>query len=250
MVDLDGTVSEVGEAIPGAVDALRRLRDEGLPLRFVTNTTCRPRREVLGRLRGLGVEASEDELFTTATAASAWLAARGVRRIAAYVAESTLEDFAGFSLDDEAPEVVVVGDLGRDWTPDLLNKAFRQLLDGAELLALQKGRYWISDEGLVLDAGPWVSALEYAASTTATVVGKPSREFFEAATASMGLSIDQVAMVGDDIFNDVDGAQKAGAKGILVRTGKFRQDAVDRSGVIPDLIVQSLADLPLSLRRP
>jgi HAD superfamily hydrolase (TIGR01458 family) len=160
------------------------------------------------------------------------------------VAEATREDFAEFEIDDKTPQAVVVGDLGSAWTHDVLNAAFRQLLDGAELVALQKGRYWISDQGLTLDAGAWVAALEYAASVTAHVVGKPNREFFEAAVASMGLEIDEVAMVGDDIFNDVDGAQRAGAKGILVRTGKFRQDAVDRSEVKPELIVDSLADLP------
>jgi HAD superfamily hydrolase (TIGR01458 family) len=244
MLDLDGTISEVGEAIPGAIDALRRLREAGLPLRFVTNTTCRPRRDVLQRLRALGVEATMDELFTTTTAAVAWLIDRGIRRIAPCVADATKEDFAEFEFDEKQPQAVVVGDLGSAWTHDNLNAAFRQVLDGAELVALQKGRYWISEQGLTLDAGAWIAAIEYAASVTAHVVGKPNREFFEAAVASMGLSIDTVAMVGDDIINDVDGAQRAGAMGILVRTGKFRQDALDRSGVKPDLIVDSLADLP------
>jgi len=243
MIDLDGTISEVGEAIPGAVDALRRLREAGLPLRFVTNTTGRPRRDVLARIRALGVDATTEELFTTTTAAVAWLKGRGISRIATCVAEATREDFADFEIDDKTPQAVVVGDLGSAWTHDVLNGAFRQILDGAELVALQKGRYWISEQGLTLDAGAWVAALEYAASVTAHVVGKPNREFFEAAVASMGLNIDEVAMVGDDIFNDVDGAQRAGAKGILVRTGKFRQDAVDRSGVKPDLVIDSVADL-------
>jgi len=249
MIDLDGTISEVGKAVPGAVDALLRLREAGVPLRFVTNTTCRPRRDVLDRLRSLGVDATEDELFTTPSAAVAWLNDRGIRRIAPCVVDATLEDFAGFTFDREDPQIVVVGDLGPDWTYDVLNTAFRQLLEGAELLALQKGRYWISEDGLALDAGPWVAALEYASGVSAHVVGKPSREFFEAAAASMGLGIESVAMVGDDVFNDVDGAQRAGAKGVLVRTGKFRQDALDRSGVRPDLIVDSLADLPGQIER-
>jgi phospholysine phosphohistidine inorganic pyrophosphate phosphatase len=247
MIDLDGTISEVGKAIPGAIDALRRLREAGLPLRFVTNMTCRPRHDVLEQLRALGVEATMEELFTTTSAATAWLKQRDIRRIAPCVADATKEDFAEFTFDEEKPQAVVVGDLGSDWTHDNLNAAFRQLLDGAELVALQKGRYWISEQGLTLDAGAWIAALEYAASVSAHVVGKPNREFFEAAVASMGLSIDAVAMVGDDVFNDVDGAQRAGAKGILVRTGKFRRDALDRSGVKPDLIVDSLAILPEEL---
>ena len=258
MIDLDGTISEVGKAIPGAVDALRRLREAGLPLRFVTNTTCRPRSEVLDQLRSLGVDATTDELFTTTTAAVAWLKKHDIHSIAPCVAEATKEDFAEFAFDEKKPQAVVVGDLGSAWSHDILNAAFRQVIDGAELVALQKGRYWISEQGLTLDTGAWIAALEYAASVEAHVVGKPNREFFEAAVASMGLTIDSVAMVGDDIFNDVDGAQKVGAKGILVRTGKFRQDALDRSGVKPDLIVDSLADLPekwgqspfLSPRRP
>ncbi len=249
LLDLDGTVSEADHPLPGAPETIRELRDAGFALRFVTNTTRRPRRDVRLRLAAMGIDVADEELFTTPVAAAAWLDMRGVRRIAACLPEATLEDFAGFTIDEERPEAVVVGDLGRAWSFDRLNHAFRWLLAGAELVALQKNRYWKSAEGLVIDAGAWIAALEYASGKTARVVGKPSPEFFARAAASLGRDLAEVAMVGDDVANDVGGAQRAGARGILVRTGKFRQDELDRSGVTPDLIIDSLADLPHHLQR-
>jgi HAD superfamily hydrolase (TIGR01458 family) len=250
MIDLDGTLTEVGKIVPGVIEALGRLRQGGLSLRFVTNTTRRPQRQVLERMRELGIEAEPEELFTASTAAATWLAKRKMERIAPRVTQATMEDFSGFTFDESDPQAVVVGDLGSDWTFDVMNSTFRQLLAGAELVALQAGRFWITEDGPTIDAGAWITGLEYAAGVSAHVVGKPNREFFEAALASMGVRSDEVAMVGDDVFNDVDGAQRAGMTGALVRTGKFRQELLDRSGVTPDLILDSFADLPDRLTLP
>jgi HAD superfamily hydrolase (TIGR01458 family) len=164
------------------------------------------------------------------------------------VAPETLEDFAAFDLASGRPEVVVVGDLGELWTFGRLNRAFLHLMDGAALVALQRDRYWLRGDGLALDAGPFVAALEYATGKTATVCGKPSAEFYRAALASLGAWARErpadVVMVGDDLWGDVEGAQRAGLTAWMVRTGKFREDVVAASGIRPDRIIASVAELP------
>ncbi|MXZ71514.1 MAG: TIGR01458 family HAD-type hydrolase [Acidobacteria bacterium] len=247
LLDLDGTVYESGAAIPGAREAIDAIRLAGLPVRFATNTTRRPRRELVDRLRGFGIDVEPEEIITAPIAAATWLAAHGVRRVALHIAEATLAEFGGFTIDDERPDAVVIGDLGRDWTFDGLNRAFRQLQSGAHFVAMQKNRYWQTDGDLTLDAGPFVAALEYATGRDAIIVGKPSAAFFDGAAASMRLPVTDVAVAGDDINSDVRGAMAAGARGVLVRTGKFRAADLDGPGRSPDAVVDSLADLSVLL---
>src|SRR5690606_15046853 len=132
-------------------------------------------------------------------AAASWLRRAGLHRVALFVPAPTHEDFRDLEITDDEPAAVVVGDLGEAWSFEALNQAFRHLLGGARLVALQKNRYWRRPDGLALDAGPFVAALEYAASLEALVVGKPSREFFHLAAASMGVSPERVTVVGDDL---------------------------------------------------
>lgn len=247
LLDLDGTVYESGAAVPGAREAIGAIRRAGLPVRFATNTTRRPRRELVGRLRGFGIDVAADDIITAPIAAVTWLAARGIRRVALHIAEATLTEFDDFSIDDERPDAVVIGDLGRDWTFDRLNRAFRQLQSGAHFVAMQKNRYWQTGDGLTLDAGPFVAALEYATGRDAVLVGKPSAAFLEGAASSMGLAVTELAVAGDDINSDVRGAMNVGARGVLVRTGKFRAADLDATGRPPDAVIDSLADLPVLL---
>ena len=139
---------------------------------------------------------------------------------------------------------MILGDLGDDFTPDILNEAFRLLMDGAVLVALQHNRYWRRRDGLVLDVGAYSAALEYATGKEAVVVGKPAPAFFAAALADLNAQPDGAVMIGDDIEADVGGAIAAGLRGILVRTGKYREDTLAASGVRPTEILDSIADLP------
>ncbi|UCD24031.1 MAG: TIGR01458 family HAD-type hydrolase [Gemmatimonadota bacterium] len=244
LLDLDGTLYDCGEVLPGAIEAVAALRRGGVPLRFVTNTSRFSRREVGQYLESLGIAAGRDELFTTTVGATAWLQVRGIERVALCLPEATEEDFAGFKIDRSKPQAVVVGDLGSDWTFDVMNQAFRWILQGALLVATHTNRFWRTVDGPTLDAGPFVAALEYATGAEATVVGKPSREFFQSAADSLGLGLNAVAMVGDDIVNDVGGIQALGGTGILLRTGKFSQAELTQSHIKPDLLLDSIADLP------
>jgi HAD superfamily hydrolase (TIGR01458 family) len=242
LVDLDGVLYVEDEPIPGAVDAVRDLRASGLRLRFVTNTTSRPRAAIVERLARLGFAAEPAEVLTPAALAVEHCRRRGHRRVALLVREAVKADLAGLEEVAEGPaDAVVVGDLGRGFTPDRLDAAFRQLVDGAELVALQRNRCWMTPDGLALDVGAYVAALEYGAACEATVVGKPAPAFFAAALADMGIAAARAAMVGDDVESDVGGAQAAGLAGILVRTGKYRAEAVRRAGVEPDLTLPSIA---------
>ncbi|HKI95340.1 MAG TPA: TIGR01458 family HAD-type hydrolase [Gemmatimonadales bacterium] len=245
LLDLDGTLYEDDRPIPGAVDAVRAVRGAGRAVRFVTNTSRRPRRDVLARLEAMGFAATHEELITAPVAAARWLLDAGLRRVALCLPDATLEDFEGLEPDLDHPEAVVVGDLGADWTYDLLTHAFGWLMDGAQLVAIQKNRYWRTAGGLALDAGPFVAALEFAAGVEATIVGKPSAAFFTAAAGSAGLRCEDVLMVGDDVRGDVAGAQAAGCLGALVRTGKFRPDDVRAHR--PDLVLDGVAALPAAL---
>jgi HAD superfamily hydrolase (TIGR01458 family) len=237
LIDLDGTLYTDNGPIPGALEALNRLEEAGIPYRYVTNTTRKPRREVVSRLRELGFQAREDLVSTPATAANALLRRKKCHTL---IAKALLEDLPEIVPEDEAPEYVLVGDLGRGFDYTRLNAAFRCLVDGAGLVALQKNRFWQEADGLSLDVGPFVAALEYASGKTALVVGKPKPAFFEAVLRDLGRDAREVAMVGDDAESDVAGAQRAGLRGIQVRTGKYRPGTAGA----PDAEIPSIADLP------
>lgn len=244
LLDLDGVLYVEDEAVPGAEEAVARLRAGGLGLRFVTNTTAHSRPATLEKLRRLGFEVAEHELVTPAALAVQHCRSRGHARVALLMTEEVMGDFPGLEHDEERPEAVVVGDLGERFDYSVLNRAFRHVMAGAELIALQKNRYWRRADGLSLDVGPFVAALEYASGQEAYVVGKPARGFFEGVLDDLGTHPGEAAMVGDDIESDIGGAQAAGLAGVLVRTGKYRAEAVSASAVEPTATIDSIADLP------
>lgn len=244
LFDLEGTVCEAGRPVPGAAAALAALDRRGIPWRFVTNTTSRPRRVLVSELSAMNLPADPDRIFTAPRAARDLLLARGWTRAHLLVRQAILEDFAGIEPDDESPQAVVLGDLGQETTFARLNRAFRLLLGGAEFVTLARNRYYRGPDGLTLDQGPFAAALEFASGRSALLVGKPSPSFFASALASLRVDPSQAAVVGDDLEADVGGGQAAGMRGVLVRTGKFRQEELARSVVAPDAVIDSVADLP------
>lgn len=242
LFDLDGTLYQGGAPIADSVSTVRAVRDAGLAVRFLTNTTSQSRRCIARKLARLGFTAAEEEIHSPPAAAGRWL--REQRASAAlFVQEAARADFAGVAIDPHHPDFVVVGDLAADWTFTILNDAFRLLLErGAALLALGRTRYWQTEVGLQLDAGPFVAALEYATEQRARVFGKPAKEFFRSALAGLDCRPAQAVVVGDDIRTDVGAAMDAGLRGVLVRTGKFRPaDLATR--VEPALVLGSVAEL-------
>jgi HAD superfamily hydrolase (TIGR01458 family) len=244
LLDLDGVLYVDGEVIPGAEDAVERLRGAGMALRFVTNTTANSRSKTLEKLRGFGFELDEAELVTPAALARRHCADVGHSRVALVMNDEVKSDFEGLTEAEQNVDAVIMGDLGEQFGFAILNRAFRLVMEGAELVALQKNRFWLKSEGLSLDAGPFVAAIEYATGKEAFVVGKPSAGFFDTVLADLGAGRDSVAMVGDDVETDIGGALDAGLAAVLVCTGKYREDFVRDSGIEPTATIDSIAALP------
>ena len=244
LLDLAGVVYQGEQPLPGAVAAVAELRHAGLHLRFLTNTTRMPRRTLLSRLNNMGISIADEELFTPAQAARAWLSARKLSPHL-LIHPDLAEDFA--NLEPGEAEAVVVGDAAQGFTYPALNAAFRKLLAGAEFLALARNRSFKDTDGeLSLDAGAFVAALEYATQREAIVLGKPAPDFFKAALASIGCDGKEAVMVGDDAEADIAGALKTGVgSALLVRTGKYRPGDERRANPPPSGIV---ADLEAAVR--
>ena len=252
LLDLDGVLHVSGDPIPGAPEAVERLRSAGHRLRFVTNNTTRSRAQLASELRQLGIELADEELQTTATSAARALAGK---RVLALVMQAIVADLDGVELVGDSSEAVLVGgadetdETGRVFSYMNLARAFSELRAGADLYSLHKNRWWQTSRGPLLDSGAFVAGLEYAADVEAIVVGKPSAPYFQAALEALDADAEMTWMVGDDIEADIRGASTFGMKTVLVRTGKFRPDDLERSGVMPDMVVSSVADLPEWLER-
>lgn len=247
LFDLDGVLYQNEAAIAGARQAVAWAREQRIPHLFLTNTTSRPRSAIVARLKRMGIEIVAEALLTPPVAAVRWLNETGLRNVALFVTEATAGEFLAFSSQYEAAQVeaVVVGDLGEHWDFATMNRAFRLLMSESRppLVALGMTRYWLSDEGLRLDVGPFIKALEYATGREALVMGKPAPHYFQAALATLGVLPEQTVMIGDDIRGDIEGAQPLGMKTLLVRTGKFRTEDMSL-GIQPDAVLDSVADLP------
>jgi HAD superfamily hydrolase (TIGR01458 family) len=247
LLDVDGVFHVSREPIPGGAEAVKRLREDGHRLRFVTNSTTQTRAALAEELRQMGIELDDEELQTTPRAAAAKLAGR---RVLALTMHAIVGELEGIELVGEDAEAVLVG--GADETPETnlvfsymnLARAFHELEGGAELYCLHKNRWWQTKHGPALDAGAFVAGLEYATQVDATVLGKPSTAYFEAALQALDGDAGLTWMVGDDIEADIAGAQAHGMRTILVRTGKFRPDAVEATSIRPDGIISSIAQLP------
>jgi HAD superfamily hydrolase (TIGR01458 family) len=249
LIDLDGVISVGGVLVPGAGETLRWLRDHGYPFRIVSNTTRRPRSRIAADLSAMGIPIPESCIFTPALAAISLMKKEERTRAFLLITRELAAEFmsGGITSAENVVDFVVVGDAGDLFTYDRMTLAFRHLLSGAELLALEKDRYWMGSDGLMLSAGPFVAGLEYASGKTATVLGKPSPGFFAMAFSSLGTGPAETAMIGDDVVTDVGGAIACGLSGILVRTGKYREETLIRAPHRPSAILESIADLPVYL---
>nr|BBH94748.1 putative HAD-superfamily hydrolase [Thermogemmatispora argillosa] len=261
LLDIDGVLHVSMQPVEGAAQALHWLEQHGYRYAFVTNTTTMARETLALRLREIGLPVSADQLITAPVATAAylrrvypgkpcWLLTKG----------DTAADFAGVELVEPGNEtggeqvaVVVIGGAEELLSYENMNRAFRLLMAGAELLAMHKNLYWRVSDGLRLDSGPFVSALEIASGKQALVMGKPERAFFEEALRLLGTRPAETLMVGDDLVNDVQGARRAGLRALLVCTGKHGPDSpllqTCRPEERPEAILPSVAALPDYLAR-
>jgi HAD superfamily hydrolase (TIGR01458 family) len=247
LLDLDGVIYNDGQMISGAVDTVNWLRARQIPFLFVTNTTSRPRRQLVEELTRMGIPTRSEEIFTPAIEANRWLTRHKTKQIALFITAGLKEDFPDHRMpDSQGPvEAIVIGNLDHGWDQQALNEAFQLLLHEPppRLLALGKSRYWLAGNRLQLDSGPFVVALEYATGQRALVLGKPARSFYRAALECLGTRPEETIMIGDDLRGDIEGAQKAGLRGILVRTGKFRPHDLEQE-IKPNAVLDSIAQFP------
>ena len=236
-----------GEAIPGAVEAVGKLRADGHTLRFVTNNSTRPRDTLAEELRGIGFELDETEIQTTPRAA---VRALGGRRVLALVMASIVPDLEGLELVGHDADAVLIGGCDETLEPNQvfsymnLARAFSEIQGGASFYCLHKNRWWQTSRGPMLDGGAFVAGLEYATGIEATVLGKPSPAYFAAALDALGAEPELTWLVTDDIEADIRGAQLFGMRTALVRTGKFRPDQLDATATVPEVVVSSVAQFP------
>lgn len=251
LIDLDGTLHQAGIPVAGAVQAVRRLRDAGHTIRFLTNTDSQATAALRGRVRGLGFDVEDGELFTPVAAARTVLSGCPGSRSLLLVSDAVREELGdatasvGYEEADRASHVVI-GDFRAGLSYAALDAAFRAVRGGATLLALQAGRYFRAQDGPHLDTGAVVAAVEYAAEAKATVLGKPSPEFLAAAVASVPgrFPVTATWVVGDDRSTDIAMAVRAGLRNVQPRTGRYA-DQVGRTDLpVPEYVVDSVAALP------
>ncbi|XP_075360494.1 phospholysine phosphohistidine inorganic pyrophosphate phosphatase isoform X1 [Mycteria americana] len=254
LLDVSGVLydsgGDGGVPIAGSVEAVRRIKASGLKLRFCTNETQATREKFVKKLQGMGFDISVAEVTAPAPAACRILKERSLRPHL-LVHDDLVPEFA--EIDKANPNCVVIGDAAENFTYANLNEAFRVLigLEKPVLISLGRGRYYKETDGLKLDVGAYMKALEYACDVQAEVVGKPAKMFFESALAEMGVPPQQAIMIGDDIVNDVGGAQQCGMRALQVRTGKYRQQPsfVSFQRLVPALGCSSSEGSPSSLTR-
>jgi HAD superfamily hydrolase (TIGR01458 family) len=246
LLDIDGVLVVSWKPVPGAVEAMRAIRDAGLRIRFLTNTTSRTRESIATALRDVGIGVDDDELVTAGVASAAYLRQHHPGARCFVLNDGPLDDLGDVTVvgPDERPDVVVIGSAGPSFSWDAVNRAARAVMNGAALVAMHGSATWRTDAGICVDGGAYVAALERATGREATVIGKPAPAMFEAALAALDAAPTDGVMVGDDLHNDVLAARALGLRGVLVRTGKYRNDQLERSPEQPDAVIDSIADLP------
>ena len=248
LLDIDGVLAVSWQPLPGAAETVEWLRERGIPFRLITNTTTHTCADLAETLVGAGIVVEPEEIVTAVVATASHLRSHhaGARVFVLSDGDSGA-DLDGVELVGDAPEVVVLGGAYEGFDYQTMDRIFRWLMDGAALVAMHRNLYWRTDEGWQLDGGAYVAGLEEATGRRAAVCGKPAEAAFAAALEQIGIPRDRALMVGDDVVNDILGAQAAGIAGAVVRTGKFRPRDLEGIEPAPDLILDSIADLPAAL---
>ena len=245
LLDIDGVLAVSWEPVPGAIEALEWLREHAVPFRLVTNTTTHTREHLARTLTDAGIAVSPGGIVTAVVATAAHLrAAHPAARVFVLSDGDARADLEGVEVVEDGADVVVLGGAYEGFDYPTMNRAFQMLMDGAALVAMHRNRFWRTAEGWQLDGGAYVAGLEEATGRSAVVCGKPAEAYFASALEPIGVPAARAVMVGDDVANDVLGAQAAGLSGVLVRTGKFRPEDLERAGGVPDVVLDSVADLP------
>lgn len=248
LIDIDGVLTLSWHALPGAVEAMARLRRMGLGVRLVTNTTSRSRSWMATRLSAQGFPVHPEDILTAPGLTASYLAERypGARCLVLNSGDLR-NDLTGITLvgpDAVDVDVVVLGGAGPEFDYATLNRVFTHVTNGAALVAMNRNFYWATDDGLCLDTGTFLAGLEQATGVTAIMTGKPAPTFFTSALVHLGNDAEDAVIVGDDVNSDVLAGQAVGLRGVLVKTGKFLPRDLEHTDPAPDHVLASFVDLP------
>ena len=246
---MDGVFIQSGNLLPGALETVNILKAKNIPFRFLTNTTTKSKKTLHKQLIRLGIKCEEKHIFSAGFAGIRTIIDMGGPSCKLYISDDLKEDYKVFNLNNDSPELIVIGDY-KKWDTNLLNQAFNYVMAGANILALHVGKYYKTDTGFKLDAGAFVKAIEYSTGKKAIVVGKPNTLFFQEALHDLKLTQNDVLMIGDDLYNDIYGAKRLNIKGILVKTGKYSLENIQDSTIAPDGIIDSIGEIAKILESP
>ena len=242
LIDFDGVI-RLGDKLAGDVPELFGfLNRNKIPSCIITNSTRNTSKEVIRFLADNGINLPVNAM-TTVDATIDYIKEKKYR-VSVYCIQNVKKEFERL-IDDDNPDAVVIGDLGEEWSYIILNGIFRKVHNGAEIIAMQKNKFWLPDgKSLALDAGAFVTAIEYASGKQATLIGKPSPLYFQSALKKLGFGKENsFYIIGDDLETDIGGAQAIRGKGILVFTGKTKFPLKDETSIKPAYTAKDLSEV-------
>ncbi|MBB3697918.1 TIGR01458 family HAD-type hydrolase [Flammeovirga yaeyamensis] len=244
LCDLDGVLYNDSVLIEGVIDSIKTLKNKGYSFLFVTNTSGITSEELFDKLIKMGIPVGKDEILSPPLAAYNYVSKMRYNNVEVLGGTSVRNLFYDNIKENTIdPEVIVVGDIGKNWDYALMNNLFNKILNGSKVVGLHKGKFWKAADGLRIDIGAFITGLEFATSTQSVCIGKPEKAFYESAIEKIGLSADELLMIGDDIVGDIQGAKSANLTAIQVKTGKYRKELTDNSPVQPDYLIENFNDL-------
>lgn len=245
LIDMDGVMYRGNQLIPGADRFIAELLERRIPFLFLTNNSQRTRRDVALKLRRMGIDVTDDHIFTCAMATARFLAQQKPHGTAYVIGEGGLLHALhhnGYSVVDHDPDYVVVGE-GRAFNCEMIETATRLIEAGAKLIATNPDNNCPTSHGIRPGCGAIVAMLEAATGRKALSVGKPSPVMMRMARKQLGLASGSTTMIGDTMETDILGGVQMGYRTILVLSGGTSQDDLTQFAFRPDLIVDSVADL-------
>ena len=249
LIDLEGVLYSDNKLIPGSIEVIKELRKNNLKLRFLTNTTTTPRNLIFNKLQDFGFNIKEEEIFTPIVATKNYLRDNRVKKIALVTNVGIIEEFNDYEITQKNPEVVIMGDIYKNFKWEILDRIFKLVyLENSALIALHQNKYCMRDGKISLDLGPFVKAIEYSSGKKSILMGKPEKNFFYLAIKDINIKKDNVLMIGDDIVSDIKGAKDFGVRAIQVKTGKYQNSDCDNKIVQPDERIDSIVDIAKILK--
>jgi len=244
LIDLEGVLYSDNKLIPGSIEAIKEFRKNDLKLRFLTNTTTTPRKLIFNKLKDFGFDIEEEEIFTPIIATKNYLRDNKVKKIALVTNIEIIEEFNDYEITQKDPEVVIMGDIYKNFKWEILDRIFKLVyLENSALIALHQNKYCMREDKISLDLGPFVKAIEYSSGKKSILMGKPEKNFFDLAVKDLGIIKDNILMIGDDITSDIEGSINANLKAIQVKTGKFQEKDL-KHRTQPHYRIESINDLP------